>query len=508
MSLYGAKRPPAGETPTTEIAAVPGQAVGPVTGPAPAPYQPDLIVSGLPAHHHDPAAVAAEPVSRRGPRRALVAGGLVVAVLAAIGGTAGYAYSGEVPRGTEVLGVDLGGQSRESAAALLRAELDRRPDTFAAPFTVKIGDQTAEVKPADVGLTVDVPATVAATMDDAPGPIDLLFKSRTIEPVVTVDAALLDTELRKTAGRTGRPMTPASIVYEGTTPKPNYPTPGQDLNPEKSAEAVRAGWLSGHPVVVPLVEAHPTTTREEVDQLVAELAKPAVAAPVTVTTERGSFTIPPAAIAKSLLLNPDNTGKIVPAVDEKKLTAALTSQLTKVEVKPKDATVTLQGGKPQVVASTGGHAMDTAALSRDLLRGAVAQRRARGQGRTQADRAEDQHRRDDQVGDQGTGFHLHHEVHRWPLLPAQSQHRDDRQGGGRRGGQAGRDVLPQQAHRRSRLRPGLQGRAGDPGRQAGAGGRRRRRRSSPPRSSTRRTTPGWRTSNTSRTRTGSTGIRR
>jgi vancomycin resistance protein YoaR len=356
VSLYGANTPPAGETPAIEVAAVPRQADVPGPGPASDPHQPGPRITGT-----------GDPAARRGPRRALIAGGVVVAVLAAIGGTAGYAYSGEVPRGTEVLGVDLGGQSRDVAAELLRAELDRRADTFTAPVSVRIGDQTAELKPSDVGLAVDVPATVAATLGDAPGPVDLLFKSRAIEPVVIVDATLLDTELRKTAGRTGRPLTPPSIVFQGTTPKPNYPKPGQDLDPEKSAEAVRTGWLSGQPVVIPVVEAQPATTKEEVDRLVDELAKPAVAAPVTVTTERGSFTIAPAAIAKSLLLNPDKTGKITPVVDEKKLYAALTSQLAKVEVKPKEATVALAGGKPQVVASTGGHTVDIGALSRDLL---------------------------------------------------------------------------------------------------------------------------------------------
>ncbi|RKR89470.1 vancomycin resistance protein YoaR [Micromonospora pisi] len=386
MSLYGAKRPPAGETPTTELAAVPRQVNVPPTGPATPPpiaagpvgHPPVPPLAGAPGAQDNPTetldstapadpALLTEPAPRRGVRRALAATGVVAAVLAVIGGSAGYAYSGEVPRGTEVLGVNVGGQSREGAAALLRAELERRAETFAAPVQVRIGEQSAELKPIDVGLAVDVTATITAAVDDAPGPVDLLFRSRSIEPVITVDAERLDAELRKTVGRGGRPMTPPSIVFQGTTPKPNYPAPGQDLNPEQSAEAVRTGWLSGQPVVVPVIEAHPTTTREEVDKLVEELAKPAVSAPVTVTTERGSFTVPPAAIAKSLLLHPDKAGKINPAVDEKKLHAALTGELAKVELKPKEATVTLQGGKPQVVASTGGHGVDIAALSRDLL---------------------------------------------------------------------------------------------------------------------------------------------
>jgi vancomycin resistance protein YoaR len=300
-------------------------------------------------------------------RRALLAGGVVAAALLAVGGTAGYAYSGEVPRGTTVLGVDLGGQSRVEAIELLRAELDRRADTFAAAVTVRIGDQNAELKPADVGLAVDVPATVAAGIDTTRHPVHLLFNSQTVDPVIIVDAARLDAELRKTLGRNSQPMTLPSITYQGTTPKPNYPKPGQDLAAERSAEALRTGWLTGQPVVVPLVEAHPATSKEALDRLVDELAKPAVAAPVKVSTERGAFTVSAAAIAKSLLLTSDQTGNITPRVDEKKLSAALTSELAKVEVKPKEATVGIQGGTPKVVASTGGQVVDIAALSRDLL---------------------------------------------------------------------------------------------------------------------------------------------
>src|SRR5690606_42156426 len=62
----------------------------------------------------------------------------------------------------------------------------------------------------------------------------------------------------------------------GTTPKVAYPKPSIGLDAERSAQAVRDGWLSGQPITIPLVESHPATTREELDRLVEELAKPAV----------------------------------------------------------------------------------------------------------------------------------------------------------------------------------------------------------------------------------------
>jgi vancomycin resistance protein YoaR len=270
-----------------------------------------------------------------------------------------------VPRGTTVLGADLGGRSRAEAAEVLRAELARRGAD--APVAVRIGDQTGEIKPAEVGLAVDVPATVSAAAETKAGPLGLLFGSRSVEPVVTVDAARLDAKLRAVLGRVGQRMTMPSITFRGTTPRPVYPAPGHNLDATRSAEAVRAGWLRGGPVDVPVIETNPATSRADLDRLLNELARPAVAAPVSVRTARGTLTVSPTAIAKSLLLAPDKAGRITPRVDEKKLRAALVNQLDRVEVAAKDATYTIAGGRPQTVPSVDGYRLDTVALSRSLL---------------------------------------------------------------------------------------------------------------------------------------------
>ena len=58
-------------------------------------------------------------------------------------GAGAYAYAGDVPRGTSVLGTELGGRSRADAAKELRAELDQRAGTLNAPLTVAWWARTA-----------------------------------------------------------------------------------------------------------------------------------------------------------------------------------------------------------------------------------------------------------------------------------------------------------------------------------------------------------------------------
>ncbi|MFC0527386.1 VanW family protein [Phytohabitans kaempferiae] len=339
-------RPFADDAPTVQFSAVGGQAApgGPVTYGEPAPDQP-----------------------KRSRARILLAGGITAVVLVAVGGSVAYGYAGEVPRGTTVLGIDLGAQSRSEAAAALRAGLTEQAERLEAPLPVRLGERVVEITPADVGLAIDVDATVAAAAESGGGPFSRIFGSRNVAPVVTIDTAKADEVLRAALGKDAQAMTMPAVTFSGTTPKAVHPKPGLGLDPEKSAQTLREGWLGIRPVPVPLVEIHPATSAEEVDKLVAELARPAVAGPVTVTTDRGDVTVPPAAIAKSLVLTADKTGKINPKVDEKKLRAALATPLGKVEVQAKDATMTISGGKPAVVPGADGHRLDTAKLSTDLL---------------------------------------------------------------------------------------------------------------------------------------------
>jgi len=292
----------------------------------------------------------------------LIAVGIAAAIaVPAVGVGTAYAFSGEVPRGTTVLGVDLGGRNRTEAAHALNSGLAARGEQVAKPVVVKVGDQTASVKPTDVGLAVDVDATVAKASKGWPR----LFGKRVVDPVVRVDADKLDTALEPTAKKVAHAMTKPAVTFDGLTPKPVYPKAGRGLDPQRSADALTAGWLRIDQVTVPVVDIVPQTTAADVDRLVTELANPAVAAPVAVAvnqTNGKTLTVTPPAIAASLDLTGDEKGKITPKVDAGKLRTALKTPLAQLETPPKDARV-----DSKIVASTGGEVVDTDKLAGDLL---------------------------------------------------------------------------------------------------------------------------------------------
>ncbi|GAB7043829.1 MULTISPECIES: VanW family protein [Catenuloplanes] len=285
-----------------------------------------------------------------------MAGVLVVAVLAGGAGVA-WAGRGDVPRGTRVLGVELGGLTSAEAGERLRADLGgaRR---LTEPFTVSLaGTEIVKVDPAAIGLAVDVPATIASATRNG-----RLLGVADVPPVVTVDEARLHDVLHAAAvrARLATPGTPGAITYDGTTPTAVYPEPGRGIDPHAAAVAVTEAWARRDVARVALTETTPATTRADVDRLLDGLAVPATAAPV----HAGAFDIAPEVIARSLVFDGD---PLTPRIDERRLRDGLAPVLAGLETPVRDASVDVDGGWPRVTESVTGRTVDVAALARDLL---------------------------------------------------------------------------------------------------------------------------------------------
>ncbi|MDR7280842.1 VanW family protein [Catenuloplanes atrovinosus] len=299
------------------------------------------------------------PAENARPRRrwpVALAGLLVAAVLTGGGGVA-WAARGDVPHGTRVLGVHLGGLTAAEAGERLRADarLSRR---LTEPFTISLaGAEIVTVEPAAIGLAVDVPATVAAAASGG-----RLIGIADVAPVVTVDGRKLHDVLHAAAVRAklATPGTPAAITYRGTTPVAVHPEPGRGIDATAAAAVVTSAWARRDVPRVAFTETAPATTREDVDRLMRELAVPATAAPV----RAGAFEISPEVIARSLVFEGD---PLTPRIDEKRLRQALGTTLTDLETPVRDAAIDVDDGWPRITEAVTGRTADLGALARDLF---------------------------------------------------------------------------------------------------------------------------------------------
>ncbi|WP_300018399.1 VanW family protein [Pseudonocardia sp.] len=344
-SVQAGSGAPAGEPPTERI---------PLSAVAPPPTPPD----------------GSETVSTDRPRRRLplLVGAAVVALLALLYVGDLLLSSGSVPRGVTVAGVPVGGLNLVDAEQELRAAIEPRSTR---PVEVTVGEVSTQIDPTTAGLAVDWAGTLARAGEQPLNPITRitsLFTQREIGVATTVDREALGPAIAELGPIVDRLPAEGTVRFEGTTPVPVDPVPGQQLDQQAAIGVLEREWASGVPVALPLTPLPPLTTAADVAAAIDEVAVPAVSAPITVIGEgdaRG--TLEPATIAEALTFEPGDDGGLTPVLNPTVITDALTDQLAGSESEPVDARLDFSTSPPSVVPSQDGRGVDYEATLTDLL---------------------------------------------------------------------------------------------------------------------------------------------
>ncbi|WP_330337981.1 hypothetical protein [Streptomyces sp. NBC_00557] len=304
-----------GHTVTSGIPVVPGAAQygGPSSaGPA------------TPAASQSAGAPKAQAKPKKKGRSKLVLLGVGVVVVAGGAYCAGLLMNRtDVPKGTTVLGLDIGGGTRDDAVKKL-------DDTFGGrvnkPLKLDVGGRTVSITPENAGLQFDFQDTVskAATSDYNPVHVigSLFGQKRVIEPSMPVDEEKLQAALQQAGGGSG------SVVEGGIDFKPGravavYGKPGKAIDASRSAQAIEQAYRTlvetntATPVTVPTTTRRPTVSNAEVDREMKEFAEPAMSAKVTVSAGAGHVVLmsPEKSLWKFLRVVPTADGKLVDKPD-------------------------------------------------------------------------------------------------------------------------------------------------------------------------------------------------
>ena len=316
---------------------------------------------------------------RGGVVRWLVLGVVVLAVLL-YGGA--YAYAGDrLPRDTSIEGVDVGGLRLQAAEQRLERSFADRPSESVA---VRVAGREIDLDPTEVGLRVDVPASV----DRVPvarswNPVDLwraLVGGRDHEAVAVTDDERLRERLAALAEEVQRPAREGAVRIVADGPVPTYPRPGRALDVAAAEAAVLAAFpRPGGPLDLEVVPVPPRVTAEEVDRAVQEFAGPAVSAPVTVRAAADAAVLEPEQYARLLSVRAEGA-RLVASVDVAGLARRVLEVLPGATQEPRDATVALVGGRPRVVPGRSGRTVDEDRLAARFLEAVAAEGEARTVG--------------------------------------------------------------------------------------------------------------------------------
>ncbi|HEX7106077.1 MAG TPA: VanW family protein [Acidothermaceae bacterium] len=306
--------------------------------------------------------VAARHSRRTAPPRWLL---WAVAGLVVLGGVLyGAAYllaGGGVLPNTTAAGVSIGGLSPSKAEAKLQARLAAKAT---APIRVLVGDKQADVDPVAAGLTFDPKATVAAAGKRTANPFTLvaaLLGHREVEPAVAIDTTKMTDQLDKLDAELGGGHD-GGIEFDGITPVAVEPVKGQGIVKEKAIPALRAAFLtSSEPVRLATTAVEPVISADVVRRAIETVAKPAVAAPISLRVGATDVELSPAVIAKNLTFKAAG-GELAPVIDGEGVATALGDKLKPLHTPGKDASFDLSSGVPVIVPSAPGTTADVEKL--------------------------------------------------------------------------------------------------------------------------------------------------
>lgn len=305
-----------------------------------------------------------EPQQRR---RRVVGGVLGVALLAAVAlYLVGYLMAGDkLPKDARVLGVPVGGLDRTAAATKLEDTLEARARQ---PIKVAVGDTADEVMPAESGLSVDYAKSVAQAGGGKsfdPRQIwQVLTGGGSTDAVVAVDRAKLGAAVTALAIKHDTAPRDAGLKFDGAKIITRNASVGVRLDQDAAADTLQRSYLSAaSPVDLAAELTQPQVGNDDLARVVNDVAKPAVAAPITVRAgDAGSFRLTPTMIGKAVTFEPRD-GTLAPRLDSAALYQQAKPELSKVEgKKPRNATVRLVDGKPTVIP-----AVDGTEVSKDNL---------------------------------------------------------------------------------------------------------------------------------------------
>ncbi|MDX2934079.1 hypothetical protein [Streptomyces ipomoeae] len=324
---------PSGHTLTSGIPVVPPNTQGAPFGPGDGatrhtpPKLPDPGPQQKPSGAKDgKSAKPAKPAKKKGRSKLGMLVGGVVVLGGGVYGAGLLMNHSDVPKGTTVLGVDIGGGTRDEAVNKLDEAFEDRAESA---LKLNVDGETISLRPDQAGLQFDMQDTVRAAAVSDYNPVSvigsLFGQKRVVEPVMPVDKEKLQAALQRAAGSSGT-ASDGTVKYEPGKAVAVYGKEGKGIDATGSVTAVEEAYRTlvetgkADAVNLPTKTQEPSVDKAEVDRFMKEFAEPAMSATVTVQTDA----------AHSIQLSPQNSlwkfltvkavdGKLVDSYNEKAL---------------------------------------------------------------------------------------------------------------------------------------------------------------------------------------------
>lgn len=270
------------------------------------------------------------------------------------------AFSGQIPSGTTISGVNVAGMSQDQARGALEKELGPQLATPRAIVVKDIEHDPLTIDPAVAKIAIDYDATLSGLTGFSLNPVHLwrhIVGGSAMDAQLTADKKSLDEQLTALAGQVERAGEDASITFEGSTPVVKASNNARKLDVSKSRAVLLQSWFFGkEPLTLPSVESPAHITTKEAQEFVDNTLTPLLAQPVSVDVKEKHIELNPEQLADLLVI--EHKEHFLVNVNPEKLRSQVDTAHPDLLTHAKDAVISIKNADVSIAPSQEGEQID------------------------------------------------------------------------------------------------------------------------------------------------------
>jgi vancomycin resistance protein YoaR len=256
-----------------------------------------------------------------------------------------------VPPNTKLFGYEIGSKLAPNVYEQINIAVK---DKINDPINFQTPQGTFTVTPQQIGLELDLPATVNGISKNILIFLKSAIFSTEIKPTINLDENTFKIALAKVITDNTKTPINATLATQGGKVVTTEAVSGTQIDWEKTKKSLRESWLyEGRKAEVVIAYIPPAVSNEDVNKVRSNLADLAVASPITLKIGTRSIEISPEVIGTALNFVP-NQEKLESKFDETVIVNEISRQIPNIQTTASDAKFDFIGDKVFVVPAQEG----------------------------------------------------------------------------------------------------------------------------------------------------------
>ena len=256
-----------------------------------------------------------------------------------------------VPPNTKLFGYEIGSKLSPTVYEQINIAVK---DKVNDPINFQTPQGTFTVTPEQIGLELDLPATINGISKNIFIFLKSAIFSTEVKPTINLDENTFKIALAKVITDNTKTPINATLATQGGKVVTTEAVSGTQIDWEKTKKSLRESWLyEGRKAEVVIVYIPPAVSNEDVNKVRSNLADLAVASPITLKIGQRSIEISPEVIGTALNFIP-NKEKLESKFDETVIVNEISRQIPNIQTTASDAKFDFPGDKVVIVPAQEG----------------------------------------------------------------------------------------------------------------------------------------------------------